>query len=57
MGATYDVEAYLHAFEATATREARPREQWVGLLAPFLTGELVSAVRDLRPDQVTDSMP
>ena len=54
MGATDDVEAYLHAFEATATREAWLREQWVGLLAPFLTGESLSAIRDLGPDQATD---
>lgn len=44
MGATDDVEAFLHAFEATATREAWPRDQWVGLLAPFLTGEALNAV-------------
>ncbi|XP_077948925.1 uncharacterized protein LOC144382966 isoform X6 [Gasterosteus aculeatus] len=54
MGATDDVEAFLHAFEATATREAWPRDQWVGLLAPFLTGEALNAVRDLGPDQATD---
>jgi hypothetical protein len=54
MGATDDVEAFLHAFEATATREAWPRAQWVGLLSPFLTGESLNAVRDLGPDQVTD---
>ncbi|XP_063060131.1 uncharacterized protein LOC134453222 [Engraulis encrasicolus] len=54
MGPTDDVEAYLHTFEATATREAWPKAQWVGLLAPFLTGEALNAVRDLPPDKVTD---
>uniref|UniRef100_A0AAQ4S4F2 SCAN box domain-containing protein n=1 Tax=Gasterosteus aculeatus aculeatus TaxID=481459 RepID=A0AAQ4S4F2_GASAC len=54
MGATDDVEAFLHAFEATAARKAWPRDQWVGLLAPFLTGESLNALRDLGPDQATD---
>ncbi|XP_063070441.1 uncharacterized protein LOC134461440 [Engraulis encrasicolus] len=54
MGSTDNVEAYLHAFEATATREGWPKVQWVGLLAPFLTGESLNAVRDLPPDKLTD---
>ncbi|XP_063080013.1 uncharacterized protein LOC134469917 [Engraulis encrasicolus] len=54
MGATDDVEAYLYAFEATATREGWPKAQWVGLLAPFLTGEALNSVRDLPPDKITD---
>ena len=54
MGATDDVEAYLHAFEATAVREAWPRDQWVGLIAPYLTGESLNAVRDLGPHQETE---
>ncbi|XP_063075477.1 uncharacterized protein LOC134465637 [Engraulis encrasicolus] len=54
LGATDDIEAYLHAFEATATREAWPKAQWVGLLAPFLTGESLNAVQDLPPDKVSD---
>ena len=39
LGVTDDVEAYLHAFEATAARERWPKTEWVGLLAPFLSGE------------------
>ena len=54
MGASDEIEAYLHAFEATATRERWPKEQWVGLLAPFLTGEALNAVRDLVPGRAKD---
>lgn len=42
-----EVEAYLHAFETTAAQEGWPKAQWVGLLAPFLSGEALKAFQDL----------
>ncbi|XP_041424937.1 uncharacterized protein LOC121395450 [Xenopus laevis] len=42
-----DVEAYLTAFERTAERERWPKEQWAGLVAPFLSGEPQNAYFDL----------
>lgn len=50
LGATDDVEAYLHAFEATAVREGWPKAQWVGFLAPFLTGEALQAFQDVEAE-------
>ena len=47
LGVTDDVEAYLHAFEATAAREGWAKTQWVGLVAPFLSGEALKAFRDV----------
>ena len=44
---TDDVEAYLHAFEATAARERWPKTEWVGLIAPFLSGEALKAFQDV----------
>uniref|UniRef100_A0A667XFM0 CCHC-type domain-containing protein n=1 Tax=Myripristis murdjan TaxID=586833 RepID=A0A667XFM0_9TELE len=54
LGGTDDVEAYLHAFEATAAREGWPKAQWVGLLAPFLSGEALNAFQDLEADIAQD---
>ena len=44
---TDDVEAYLHAFEATASREGWAKTQWVGIVAPFLSGQALKAFRDV----------
>lgn len=49
MGEKYDVEAYLHAFETTATRERWPEGQWAKILSPFLSGESQKAFLDLDP--------
>ncbi|KAK9523782.1 hypothetical protein VZT92_017677 [Zoarces viviparus] len=54
LGVTDDVEAYLHAFEATAAREEWPRRQCVGLLAPFLSGEALKAFQDVEADMAHD---
>lgn len=42
----YDVQAYLHAFETTATRERWPKGQWAKILASFLSQK---AFLDLDP--------
>ncbi len=39
MSAHDDVESYLMMFEAIATQEGWPREEWARVLAPLLTGE------------------
>ena len=54
LGVTDDVEAYLHAFEATAARQQWPKTEWVGLLAPFLSGEALKAFQDLEPSAAQD---
>ena len=54
LGAKDDVEAYLYAFEATTTWEGWPKTQWVGLLAPFLSGESLKAFQDLETSVAQD---
>ena len=45
-----DIEAYLVAFERTARREGWPGDEWVGLIAPLLTGPAQAAYYDLCED-------
>jgi len=47
-----DVEAFLHAFETTATREQWPESQWADLIAPFLTGIAQTTYQNLTVNQV-----
>ena len=48
-----DIETYLQAFERTAQREEWPEEQWVSLLAPFLSGIAQTAYQDTAADSNT----
>ncbi|KAJ8414340.1 hypothetical protein AAFF_G00052100 [Aldrovandia affinis] len=47
LGPDADVEAYLELFERAAAREKLQREEWAGILAPFLAGNVQRACRDL----------
>ncbi|KAE8575787.1 hypothetical protein XENTR_v10003940 [Xenopus tropicalis] len=42
-------EAYLTTFERKAEREGWPKEQWAGLVAPLLIGEVQKAYFNLDP--------
>ncbi|MGL5293951.1 MAG: hypothetical protein ACRC9V_09370, partial [Aeromonas sp.] len=49
-----DIDAYLHTFKVTATREAWDKREWVRLLAPFLTGKAQQANFALQAPQNED---
>ncbi len=49
MSAHDDVESYLMMFEAIATQEGWPREEWARVLAPLLTGEAQLAYFSTQP--------
>ncbi len=49
MSAHDDVESYLMMFEAIATQEGWPREEWARVLAPLLTGEPQRAYFSTQP--------
>ena len=45
-----DIEAFLGTFERTAEREGWPTDQWVGLIAPFLSGIAQTTYQDTASD-------
>lgn len=49
MTAHDDAENYLQMFEAIASREGWPREEWARVLAPLLTGEAQHAFFSMSP--------
>uniref|UniRef100_A0A4W5Q6E8 SCAN box domain-containing protein n=1 Tax=Hucho hucho TaxID=62062 RepID=A0A4W5Q6E8_9TELE len=49
-----DLEAYLTTFERTAEREKWPKEEWAGLLAPYLPGDAQKAYFDLELKDAQD---
>jgi len=48
-----DIDAFLLIFERTAEREEWPTDQWVGLIAPFLSGIAQTTYQDLVADPLT----
>lgn len=48
------MEAYLRAFEATTTQEQWHKVHWVGLLAPLLSSEALTAIQDLETSAAQD---
>lgn len=49
-----DVEAYLYAFEASATAARWPHVQWVTILGPYLTGPIQIILKTMPTQEATD---